>query len=260
MDITTINKLRLINHRLYQTLAAEFSATRERLQPGVLRILEDIPPSFNLLDLGCGNGELALHLLENNHKGTYFGLDYSAPLLDIARSRLSNFSNEALESGHYHFLLTDLTGSEWISHVRTEMAHANISTWNTILAFAVLHHIPGEEMRRSLLAQIRSLLRPGNQFIHSVWQFLNSPRMRERILPWSEAGLDPEAVESDDYLLDWRRGGYAQRYVHHFSETELADLARSTGFEIANTFYSDGEGGNLGLYQVWSAININPAV
>jgi hypothetical protein len=39
--------------------------------------------------------------------------------------------------------------------------------------------------------------------------------------------------------------------VHHFDEAELADLARLSGFEVVETFYSDGENQRLSLYQVW---------
>ena len=54
-----------------------------------------------------------------------------------------------------------------------------------------------------------------------------------------------------DYLLDWRRDGNGLRYVHHFNEEELAALASDSGFSVLETFNSDGESGNLGLYQVW---------
>jgi hypothetical protein len=58
-------------------------------------------------------------------------------------------------------------------------------------------------------------------------------------------------VDAGDYLLDWRQGGSGLRYVHHFDEAELSALAATTGFRVLETFYSDGEGGRLGLYQVW---------
>jgi hypothetical protein len=63
--------------------------------------------------------------------------------------------------------------------------------------------------------------------------------------------LAEEEVDEGDYLLDWRSGGAGLRYVHHFSEGELAALAESSGFEIVDTFYSDGKEGNLSIYQVW---------
>ncbi len=58
-------------------------------------------------------------------------------------------------------------------------------------------------------------------------------------------------MDENDYLLDWRSGGRGLRYVHHFNETELSKLAESSGFEIVETFYSDGKEGNLAVYQTW---------
>ena len=62
MDSDTIQRLLALNYQFYQTFAAPFSATRQRLQPGVLRLLPAIPETARLLDLGCGNGELARQL------------------------------------------------------------------------------------------------------------------------------------------------------------------------------------------------------
>ena len=78
-----------------------------------------------------------------------------------------------------------------------------------------------------------------------------SPRLQARVVPWEAIGLSQEEVEPGDYLLDWRRGGIGLRYVHHFNEEELQNLATKAGYQIVETFYSDGEGGRLGLYQVW---------
>jgi hypothetical protein len=111
-------------------------------------------------------------------------------------------------------------------------------------------------LRRQLLRQVHARLAAGGSFIHSEWQFLNSERLRARIQPWREVGLNPSDVDPDDYLLDWRQDGYGLRYVHHFSLKELEELAEETGFMIQETFCSDGEGGNLGLYQVWEPIRV----
>jgi len=83
---------------------------------------------------------------------------------------------------------------------------------------------------------------------------LNSPRLRERIQSWEMIGLNTSQIDPHDYLLDWRHGGFGLRYVHHFSPSELENLASDTGFEIVDAFVSDGEGGNLGLYQVWQPV------
>ena len=61
-------------------------------------------------------------------------------------------------------------------------------------------------------------------------------------------------VDAHDYLLDWKRGGRGLRYVHHFDELELVELAKTSGFEIIETFYSDGENKRLSLYQIWRKV------
>jgi hypothetical protein len=83
---------------------------------------------------------------------------------------------------------------------------------------------------------------------------LNSSRWRERVQPWERIEMSAAEVEPGDALLDWRSGGFGLRYVHLFSEEELAWLAQKTGYTVIDTFFSDGEGGKLGLYQIWRAV------
>ncbi len=235
MNPTTISRLLELNRQFYQTFALPFSATRQRLQPGVLRILEQISPEADLLDLGCGNGELAHELARCGHAGSYTGVDFSPTMLEQAAVG---------QPENFQFKLSDLSTPGWTASLAG-------SHYDAVLAFALLHHLPGMEMRTQLLRAVRSLLKPAGRFIHSEWQFLNSPRLAARVQPWEAIGLSQEELDPGDYLLDWRQGGQGLRYVHHFSEPELAELAAQSGFEIIDTFLSDGETRNLGLYQVW---------
>jgi len=116
----------------------------------------------------------------------------------------------------------------------------------------VLHHLPGADLRRRLMQQVRQRLTPGGRFIHSEWQFHHSPRLTGRILPWETIGLTHADVDPGDTLLDWRQGGRGLRYVHLFDEEELAILAQSSGFTLQDSFYSDGRSGDLALYQIWA--------
>jgi hypothetical protein len=101
------------------------------------------------------------------------------------------------------------------------------------------------------LKQVHRLLKSNGHFIFSVWQFLNSPRLTARIQDWNTVGLSEDQVDPGDYLLDWRYGGHGLRYVHHYSQKELLEIAEVCGFRVYDSFLSDGKGNNLSLYQDW---------
>jgi tRNA (uracil-5-)-methyltransferase TRM9 len=241
MDSAIAIRLIALNKDFYTQFGDSFSATRHRIQPGVLRVLEMLKWDESILDLGCGNGELARELAKRVHCGSYLGVDFSLPLLRDAEAHPEGFSAT--------FKQVDLTQLSAFSDQLSLM-----DGWSLITAFAVLHHIPSVEIRLDILKTIHKLLNPDGLFIHSNWQFLNSEKLKARIQPWEVATVSGSDVDAGDYLLDWRSGGTGLRYVHHFSEGELQELAEATGFQIEKTFYSDGESGNLGLYQIWKPI------
>lgn len=236
VDSTTAQRLLDLNRQFYTDHGRDFSATRERLQPGVSRVLETLRGDESILDLGCGNGELARTLSRRGHRGSYLGLDFSLPLLNEAGREPFTFPVK--------FLATDITAGSWRSKLPP-------STFNLIVAFAVFHHIPSFELRLNIIKEIHNLLKPNGIFINSNWQFLNSQRLKDRIQAWEKVGLSSQDVDPNDYLLDWKRGGTGLRYVHHVNEKELIELAKASDFEIVETFYSDGENKRLGLYQIW---------
>ena len=242
MDSNTAARLIEINREFYARFGDSFSATRHRLQPGVRRVLELLKGNESILDLGCGNGELARELARRGHRGPYLGVDFSPPLLREAGSQPNGFSAR--------FIQADLTQlSVFSDHLATE------GGWSVITAFAVLHHIPSTDLRLNILRIVYQLLKIDGIFVHSNWQFLNSEKLKARIQPWTSAAISGSDVDTGDYLLDWRSGGTGLRYVHHFDENELDELAKASRFRIMDIFYSDGERGNLGLYQVWNPVS-----
>ena len=248
MDSRTAARLIEINRDFYTRFGDSFSATRHRIQPGVRRVLDLLRGDEAILDLGCGNGELARELARRGHRGTYLGVDFSLPLLQEAESQPEAFSARFMEMD-----LTQLSDLE---------QSLGIGNWSVVTAFAVLHHIPSTELRLNILRIVHQLLKDEGLFIHSNWQFLNSEKLKGRIQPWEAAAVSGVAlsrvevseVDAGDYLLDWRSGGEGLRYVHHFNEQELGDLAEASNFKVSNTFYSDGAGVRLGLYQVWRPV------
>ena len=247
MTESTAARLLELNRRFYQEFGPAFAATRRRIQPGVRRVLDGLPPGSRILDLGCGSGALALEIDHLWVTGSYLGLDFSNELLAEARAALRAAPAGAVD---IRFARADLFDPAWVDLAAAQPVDA-------VLAFAVFHHLPGHANRRRILRQVRELLPLGGVFIHSEWQFQHSARLMERRHAWSEVGLQESDLEPGDTLLDWRYTLPGQpeqvglRYVHLFAEEELARLAAESGFEAVDSFTSDGQGGRQGLYQTW---------
>jgi len=225
-----------INRAFYQNLAVPFAATRNRPQPGVRRVLGRIDRGARVLDVGCGHGLAAEELGRLGHQGPYCGIDASEPLVELARRRI--------ETAWVTFAIADVAQPGW--------RHAAAGApFDWVLAFAVLHHLPDASLRLQVVEGLRSVLAPNGRLAVSVWDFAGTERFQRRVVAWEEVGLTSEDVEPGDALLDWRHAGRGMRYVHHFAEQDLAQLAQDAGFSVAEEFRSDGQGGRLGLYQQW---------
>jgi len=235
MNSDTANRLLAINRQFYNRFGDQFSATRQRLQPGVKKILETIQADDSVLDLGCGNGNFLREVFGRGHKAPLLGVDFSLPLLRDAESTLGAEFREA-----------DLSQ---LSVISDQLSVPD--PWSLITAFATLHHIPSTELRLDILRTVRKLMKLDGKFILSNWQFLNSAKLRSRIQAWNRVGLNESDLDAGDYLLDWRSGGEGLRYAHQFSAEELSGLANQVGMRVVDSFLSDGDGGNLGLYQTW---------
>jgi tRNA (uracil-5-)-methyltransferase TRM9 len=238
MDETTRSALAELNRVFYAGFAGDFARTRRGWPLGFERILPHLRPAANVLDVGCGNGRLLSFLTEQGWHGRYLGIDGSAGLLAAAEQNLGVRSEEA------SFRNADLLSPYWAATSAGFVPEA-------ITCLAVLHHIPGAAHRARLVAECAELLNPGGTLILSVWQFLNTPRLRARILPWSMVGLKDEEVDPGDYLLSWGEGAVGQRYCAAIAEETLCALALQAGLATVETFYADGHEGNLSLYGVF---------
>ena len=240
-----------LNRKFYSDFGDAFAATRRRIQPGIRTVLERLsklaPHPGEWLDLGCGGGQVALAWAAFEHKGHYLGVDFSLELLTEARARAVDIN------------LPDLIVEYAQSDMSAEAIDAEFQpeSFDGVLAFASLHHLPTTEMRLALLQSVYRILKPGGLFIHSEWQFQHSSRLMQRVQDWSRIGLTVDDVDENDYLLDWRYSlpGQAEqtglRYVHLYTREELTELLKTCGFSPVFEFDSDGKEGNLALYQCW---------
>lgn len=232
MKPETRKRLNQLNRAFYAATAADFDATRQRAWAGWHDLLAIVDlPLDSLLDLGCGNGRFGRFIAENQEEPLrYIGCDNNQPLLDIAREALAC---------HPH-VQSRLIRRDIVSHgLPAQKARM-------VALFGVLHHVPGFEQRRELVAEAAARTEPGGWLVFTAWRFMEDEKLRKRILPWS-GGFE---VEKNDYLLDWRRGQIAERYCHYIDAAEHEALVAASGLRLAGDYRADGAGGNLNRYAV----------
>lgn len=231
MDSQTQARLNDINRAFYATTATDFDQTRSRPWPGWLRLQPHLKAPLRVLDVGCGNGRFGLFLAEAFPGAVvYHGLDNSPELLAFAQTSLA-----AADFSSYQLREHDL-----LEH---PLPHA---TYDLVVLFGVIHHVPGATTRQSLLHELAARVAQGGLLCFAAWCFYEYERFRERLVPWP----DDISVERHDYLLDWRAGERALRYCHYVDEAEHAALIAASGMEEVETFREDGTGRGMNRYSI----------
>jgi tRNA (uracil-5-)-methyltransferase TRM9 len=246
-----IERLYQINRTFYSTFATSFSETRESARELEV-ILPYIADGARVLDLGCGNGRVAKLVARHRRDVAYVGVDASAEL--VARGKMQ----DAREAEGAAFFVADIAQPEWIDSLPLSGALGptgkglGMGEFDCVLLLAVLHHIPGSDVRARILRQARELVAPQGRIVVSAWQFMDNKRMRKKIVPWSVAGIDERELEPGDALLNWKRDGEGVRYCHWIGQDEMRALAAQVGLSIVETFRAGGREGNLSLYAILS--------
>jgi SAM-dependent methyltransferase len=238
MKDATVDRLLALNRQFYATFAEHFAASRSISDPALTSILPYLRRGARVLDVGCGNGRLALLLDEERPGSSYVGVDASPELIDTARVQADRLSHT--DAG---FRVLDVTQGGWTQELPCR-------PFDCAVTLAVLHHIPGFDLRARVLRGIGSLLRPEGYAVLSTWRFLAHERMRRKIVDWDEVGIDRGDLEPGDYLLDWRRGGQGLRFCHLVDEEEVEQLAAASGFCVREIFRGGGREGDLSLFAI----------
>jgi SAM-dependent methyltransferase len=238
VDENTVEKLLALNRAFYADFAQAFADSRSPTDPTLSSILPYIPVRARVLDVGCGSGRLALLLDRERPGATYVGIDAVPELIEVARAQASALNNIAPQ-----FHVADIARPDWSLVIGSLII-------DTVVCLATLHHIPSFKLRACALREMAGLLAPRGRVLLSTWQFLDSDRLRRKIVDWAEVGISEGALEPGDYLLDWKRGGRGLRYCHLVGETELRQLAAESGLSVRSTFRAGGREGNLSLFAV----------
>lgn len=217
MNQQQANRLRTIVQENYQQIAQQFANTRQQpFWPKLRQLLQQLPLSGHLLDVGCGNGRLLDELIDRPITN-YTGLDSSSELLNIASQKYANQSiNKSINWQLGDILKTSINNQ-----------------FDIVCCIATLHHIPSKLYRQQAAKQLANWLKPGGYLIISVWDLWRQPKYWPQLLSSSWASL-LGSRDLGDLLFYWHnhsQPGY-RRYYHAFTKQELKRLISSTGLKI----------------------------
>ena len=123
----------------------------QALSPFSVEIIGHIAPAptDNILDIGCGTGDLSTDLARLTPGGQIVGLDISAPLLETARNR-----DKDAPLPNLSFSLGD--ASTW---------QPNASVDGVVSRFGVMFF----ERPEAAFENIRNMLKPGGRMVFAAW-------------------------------------------------------------------------------------------
>ncbi len=260
MDAKTRTALLDLNRRFYDRNARHFSDTRQRAWLGWERVVEHLggpwDESFRVLDIGCGNGRFGAYLAAIRVPSfRYLGCDTCAELLRIAAEQLQDLRPPP-----------DLRELDILADSQTALAPAK--SFDLIVSFGVMHHVPDPTARQDHLDHLASLLAPGGLLAVSVWRFDRNPRFASRLIPWStylpiraSQGLPPidtQQLEPNDLLLGWSGDLEHPRYCHFPDDREIESWISGLGLPLADRFEADGSTGKDNTYLLFRATPVTP--
>jgi tRNA (uracil-5-)-methyltransferase TRM9 len=204
---------------------------------------------FKILDLGCGNSRFANFLVseldsEQIAQIEYLGVDFSVNLMyTFLTNTQPNFAK---------FQLMELD-------VIMELHQLKETDFDLIVMFGLIHHIPSHQTRTKFFEQVASLLKPSGLLIFTTWQYLDTPRLANRVVQpktevgqkiYEQLGLKGSDLEVGDNILDWPRRIGSYRYSHYFDDYEVNGLIDSSNLELVDSFVCDGKGSKRNRYYV----------
>lgn len=250
MKRETVLALNALNQAFYAAIAPEWSESRRHAWPGFERVWAlaracvPSPRALRVLDVGAGDGRFAAFLEAQRPAAepyAYLGIDASERLLDHARQRG----------------LGDRVRFECADFLRDERALPR-ERFELVALFGVLHHVPGFERRRQLLADLAQRIAPGGVLAITFWRLDRDPRFEKRVRSFTDYNrhaaepIDEADLEPGDTLLAWGDQS-ALRYCHFPDARETEALIAATGLPVVDRFEADGRGDALNEYVVFDA-------
>jgi len=197
----------------YNRIAGHFSKTRAYFWPDAKFLLDYIKEGDLVLDLGCGNGRAFREIKEKGAE--YVGVDFSEELIKEAKF----IHTEA------DFRIANALQLPFVDEF-----------FDKIYCFAVLHHIPSQQLRKEFMEEAQRVLKSGGILILTVWDLWSNPRAKKVLFRNRLKKLFfASSLGWNDIFYLWKDAGgeiLAKRYVHMFKQREIVRLVRKSGLEI----------------------------
>ena len=216
MDRKTQNELLEIVRRNYSQIADDFSETRRKyLWPEIVRQAAAVKDGDRVLDVGCGNGRLLEALRDKNVD--YLGVDASKELLEIAGK-------------HY-------TGHKFAAGDILRLGEIPDVGFDYVFCLAVLHHLPGSDLRVAALKQLKNKIKPDGKIILTVWNLWSRKKYRRLIWKFTLLKiLKKNKMDFGDIVFDWKNEADKTRYYHAFRLGELRRIIKRAGLKIEKLY------------------------
>lgn len=198
--------------RDYDSIAEEFSETRQ----GSWKEFEDfapfLKPDMRVLDLGCGNGRL-LGFLRDKGLHSYVGVDQSEALLELARGCLAYFADGVMGTAKIRFVQADIL-------VLPDLG----GKFDAAFMIASFHHLPPKD-QLLCLKRLKTHLKPGGLLFMTNWNLwsLRFWRAWLRNLLWPNYGFK-------GLLIPWKHR--VKRYYYAFSLAQVNRLLKKAGYSL----------------------------
>lgn len=203
----------------YNSIASQWDQSRLYPKETKKRLLKPIKKEMKVLDVGCGNGLMIPEVLKKG--GLYTGVDISVQLLKTIKEKYKS----EIKAKKVKIIKADAL----------KLPFKN-NSFDFIFSFAVLHHIPSEELRTKFFREIYRVLKLDCQAVIKVWNLLNSWAYKKYNI---KKLLAKSNLDQGDLLIPWKAtpGKVINRYIHLFNSQELLNLSKTVGFKNSRTYF-----------------------
>ena len=147
-------------------------------------LLEQLPPTAKrILDLGTGNGRLLALAKTKNPDAEGIGLDFSEPMLKLAKERFAN-------DEHVKIIKHDLN---------VPLPAAQLGCFDVIVSGLAIHHL-SHPRKKQLYKEVFDVLNPGGVFCNLEHVASPTEALHQKFL--AAVGLTPITDDPSNKLLD----------------------------------------------------------